>query len=261
VIGWAWSVLNTYDFDENPLGFRQRTVHALRGVVRRISKLELADSIGIDFHKTGFCPYSSSMTIVKNQQDVAILARKQEAMPYLFQSGEHHPGKCTLEASRAGGGALAAYANLKLFGKNGGRALIGHLVEMAELLREYLEGNTAATVLNQGNYGPSTLFRLYPDGVDTWEIVDRERTDANYRKSLLKHNEYNYRIYQYMHTRSMAGLGAHISMTSDYRKSDYGEPILALKSYIMSPFIDETHIATLVEDLKEARKFASSSEE
>ena len=48
VIGWAWSVFNDYDFDENSLGFRQRTVHALRGVNRCISKLKLADSIGID---------------------------------------------------------------------------------------------------------------------------------------------------------------------------------------------------------------------
>ena len=63
-----------------------------------------------------------------------------------------------------------------------------------------------------------------------------------------------------MHTRSMSGLGAHISMTAHYRKTNYGEPILALKSYILSPFIDESHIETLVEDLKEARRFVASVE-
>lgn len=295
VIGWAWSSLKDYNFDENPLGFRQRTVHALRGVVRRISKLHLADSVGIDFHKTGFCPYSSSLFLLKDQHDVGLLVRESEdvsfipfccfcssgffvegsgngivptlfpfiyflQMPYLFQSGEHHPGKYTLEASRGGGGVLSAYANLKLFGKDGLRSLIGHLVEMAELLKEYLEGNTAATVLNLDNYGPSTLFRLYPDNVDTWTVVEQERTDAKMRESLLKHNEYNRRIYEYMHSKSMAGLGAHISMTSCFRMSEYGEPIMALKSYIMSPFVDESHIETFVEDLKEARRYASQAE-
>jgi len=260
VIGWAWSVFNDYKFDENPLGFRQRTVHSLRGVVRRISKLHLADSVGIDFHKTGFCPYSSSLVLAKDQHDMGLLARERDDMPYLFQSGEHHPGKYTLEASRGGGGPLAAYANLKMFGKDGMRSLIGHLVEMAELLREYLEGNSAAAVLNIGNYGPSTLFRMYPDGVDTWMVSELERTDAKMKDALLKHNDYNRRIYEYTHTRSMAGLGAHLSMTSCYRKSDYGEPILALKSYIMSPFIDEGHIETFVEDLKEARRYASQAE-
>ena len=78
VIGWAWSSLNDYNFDENPLGFRQRTVHALRGVVRRISKLHLADSVGIDFHKTGFCPYSSSLFLVKDQHDIGLLLRASE---------------------------------------------------------------------------------------------------------------------------------------------------------------------------------------
>jgi len=54
VIGWAWSVFNDYDFEQNALEFRPRTVRALAAAYRRISKLSLADSIGIDFHKTGF---------------------------------------------------------------------------------------------------------------------------------------------------------------------------------------------------------------
>ena len=42
VIGWAWSVFNTYDFEENPLGFRRRTIRALAGACRRIEHLHLA---------------------------------------------------------------------------------------------------------------------------------------------------------------------------------------------------------------------------
>ena len=38
VIGWAWSVFNDYDFEENLLGFRPRTVRALASARRRISK-------------------------------------------------------------------------------------------------------------------------------------------------------------------------------------------------------------------------------
>ena len=90
VIGWAWASLNDYKFDLNPLGFRQRTVHALRGVVRRISKLHLADSVGIDFHKTGFCPYSSSLVLVKDQRDAGLLVREGDDVSciiyhYLFR--------------------------------------------------------------------------------------------------------------------------------------------------------------------------------
>lgn len=42
---------------------------------------------------------------------------------------------------------LAAYANLQLFGQVGLRVLLGHLVEMAETLREHLEDHDSTTVL------------------------------------------------------------------------------------------------------------------
>ncbi|HET9949653.1 MAG TPA: pyridoxal-dependent decarboxylase, partial [Longimicrobiales bacterium] len=97
VIGWAWSVFNDYDFEENRLGFRPRTVRALSGAVHRIRALHMADSIGIDFHKTGFAPYVSSLFLVRDRADLRLLARGREEMPYLFQSGERHPGVYTLE--------------------------------------------------------------------------------------------------------------------------------------------------------------------
>ena len=71
-IGWAWSVFNDYDFENNPLGFRPRTVRALAGASRRIRHLSLADSVGIDFHKTGFTPYISSLVLFQNRSGSGI---------------------------------------------------------------------------------------------------------------------------------------------------------------------------------------------
>jgi hypothetical protein len=87
VIGWAWSVFNDYDWDVNALGFRHRTVRALAGTSRRIRHLGLADSIGVDFHKTGFTPYISSAVLLKDKHDFAYLTRADEDTPYIFQSG------------------------------------------------------------------------------------------------------------------------------------------------------------------------------
>ena len=177
VIGWAWSAFKGYDFEENALGFRLRTVRCLAGAYHRISRLALADSIGVDFHKTGFAPYVSSLFLVKDRSDLNLLGRELEEMPYMFRSGQRHPGTYTLETSRSGGGVLAAWANLRLFGIEGLRVLLGYLVEMAELLREHLDGHGSTSVLNSDNFGTVTLFRAYPDGVDTWTIKERERTD------------------------------------------------------------------------------------
>jgi glutamate/tyrosine decarboxylase-like PLP-dependent enzyme len=257
VIGWAWSVFNNYDWEENPLGFRPRTIRALAGACRRIQHLSLADSVGIDFHKTGFAPYISSLILVKNQADLDMLKRSPEQMPFLFQFGQYRPGMFTLETSRAGTGTLAALANLRLFGEEGLQAILGHIVEMAQLLREHLEGHEGTTVLNRGNFGTVTLFRAYPIGVDTFDIKRQEFEDAAYRDSLHAHNAYNREIFQYVNAEAMEGRGVFISTTDCYRKTVYGEPIVALKSFILSPFVDEEDVKTVVEKVLEAREAIS----
>ena len=253
VIGWAWSVFNDYDFDKNPLGFRHRTVRALAGAKRRIEKLSLADSIGIDFHKTGFCPYVSTLFLVKDAHDLELISRKQSDTPYLFHDGHYHPGRYTLETSRSGSGPLAALANLRLFGKDGLRSLLGHVVSMAEVLREHLEGHAATTVCNRGNFGPVTLFRVYPDGVDTFGVLEREQKDATYRDQLLAHNDYIRRIFHLVQADALLGEGVVISLTDCYREADYGEPMSALKSYILSPFAEEQYIDAVLQSLWKAR--------
>ncbi|RLS75572.1 MAG: aspartate aminotransferase family protein [Planctomycetota bacterium] len=253
VIGWAWSVFNDYDFQTNPLGFRLRTVRALAGTERRIRQLPLADSVGIDFHKTGFTPYVSSLFLVKDSADLELISRKQSDTPYLFHDGHYHPGRYTLETSRAGSAPMSALANLRLFGKNGLRALLGHVVSMAEVLREQLEGHAATTVVNRGNFGPVTLFRVYPDGVDTFGVTEREQQDVSYRDQLRLHNDYNRRIYQLVQADALQGEGVVISLTDCYRESDYGEPMVALKSYLLSPFAEEQYIDAVIESLWKAR--------
>jgi L-2,4-diaminobutyrate decarboxylase len=253
VIGWAWSVFNDYDWLANELGFRGRTVRALAAASHRIHHLQLADSVGIDFHKTGFAPYVSSLVLAKDRADFARIARPRAAMPYLFQSGEYHPAMFTLETTRAGTGPMAALASLRLLGKEGLRVLLGHSVEMAEVLREHIESHPNLTVLNGDNVGPVTLFRAYPDGIDTFHVKDRERSDPAYRDRLLAHNDYNRRIYELVHAEALAGRGVAISLTDCYRQTDYGESIVALKSYVVSPFSDESRMETIIRQVLEAR--------
>src|SRR5579872_5916822 len=225
VIGWAWSVFNDYDFAENPLEFRGRTLRALAGTQRRVQHLGLADSLGIDFHKTGFAPYVSSLFLLRDKSDLSLVARSASSMPYLFKSGNYHPGQFTLETSRAGGGPMAALANLMLFGKNGLRSLLGHLVSMAEALREQLEAHSATHVLNNGNFGPVTLFRVYPDGVDTFSFPEQEQRDPALRDKVREYNAYNRRIFAAVQAEALQGQGVTISMTDCYRETDYGEPV------------------------------------
>ncbi len=254
VIGWAWSVFNDYDFLGNPLGFRGRTVRALAAAKHRLQHLGLADSVGVDFHKTGFTPYISSLVAFRERLDLESIGRPRVTMPFLFQSGEYHPGMYTLETSRSGMGPMAALGSMLLLGKQGYRVLLGHAVEMAEVLREAIESHPNLSVLNGENVGPVTLFRAYPDGVDTFSVKQQEFSDPGYRDSLRRHNEFNRRIFARVHREALAGEGVVISLTDNYRSSDAGEPIVALKSYVLSPFSDESRMESIIEHVLKARE-------
>src|SRR5207244_1592298 len=189
VIGWAWSVFDDYNFAENPLGFRGRTVRALAAATSRIRHLGLADSLGIDFHKTGFAPYVSSLLLLRDRADFRAVVREREAMPYLYHTGQYHPGMFTLETTRSATGVMAALANLLLLGKEGLRTLIGHAVEMAEVLRELIISRPELSILNDQNYGPVTLFRAYLPGIDTFGVKERERSEPAFLEERRRHND------------------------------------------------------------------------
>jgi glutamate/tyrosine decarboxylase-like PLP-dependent enzyme len=263
VIGWSWTVFKDYDFNGNPLGFHARTLRSLQDSLERIRNLHMADSLGIDFHKTGYSPYISSAFIVKDRNDLTLLSRAPEQMPYLYQFGYYHPGIYTLECSRSGAGSLAALANMHLFGKQGYRVLIGHVVEMSEMLRERLEGYPFIHVLNDYNYGPVTLFRVYPEEVDAKDIFKRELTEADYREQLKKNNTYNRRIFNHIHERAMRGEGVLLSWTDAYRHPDYADvpPVAAIKSFILSPWTDLNAVDLVVRQVLEARTELSKKNE
>jgi len=257
VIGWAYAVFNDYDFDANPLGLHPRALRCLWDTRSNIRHLHLADSLGIDFHKTGYTPYTSSLFLCKDHRDMTLLSRSPEMMPYLFQFGNYHPGEYTLETSRNGGSMLSALANLKQLGKEGYRILLGHAVGMAEYLRKRLEDETWSVVLNDYNYGPVTLFRIYPPGVDAHRTYHDELYNPEKADQLKHHNDYNRRIFQYMLAEMEAGRGPAVSLTDHYRDTPYGEAIVAIKSFVMSPFVDEAAMESVLRTAAEARQKVS----
>lgn len=259
VIGWAWAAFNDYDFERNDLGFRNRTLRALETAYRRIRHLSLADSLGVDFHKTGFAPYISSLVLFRDRRDLDLIRRSRETMPYLYQSGEHHPGMFTLETSRSGTGPMAALANLLLLGKQGLRTLLGHAVEMAEVLRAGLESHPELAVVNGDNVGSVTLFRVYPRGANAGELLERELTDASFQTQALEHNRLNRLVFERLHADALAGCGVLLSMTDCYRTTAHGTPLAALKSYVLSPFSDESQMLSIIPSLIAARDAAEGS--
>ena len=253
VAGWAWAAFNDYDFERNELGFRGWTRRALAAATDRIRSLPLADSIGVDFHKTGFAPYASSLVLFRNRRDLDLIRRSPAAAPYLYQSPGEHPGMFTLETSRSAAGPMAALASLLALGKQGLRTLLAHAVEMAGVLRASLAEQPELALLNGGNIGSVTLFRVYPPGADATSVLCRELNDAGCGRQIVAHNELNRRAYQRLRAAALAGRGVMLSLTESGRPTAAGQPLVALKSYVLSPFCDEAAMRSIIPAVLAAR--------
>jgi len=124
---------------------------------------------------------------------------------------------------------------------------------MAETLRARLDKLPYAQVVNDYNYGPVTLFRVYPDGTEAAPAFREETMDAAKADQLAAHNAYNRRVFDALQRQMEQGEGVALSLTDEARRTSYGAPILALKSFVMSPFVDEAAMDFLLACLARAR--------
>jgi glutamate/tyrosine decarboxylase-like PLP-dependent enzyme len=254
VIGWSYCVFNDYDFAANPLEIPLAAAGALERMRERLQHLHLADSLGIDFHKSGYTPYMSSLFLVKDAKQLSTIRRDKAAMPYLFQFGEYDPGVYTLECSRSGGPVLAAMANLNMLGRDGFRALLSHCVEMSQLLKRRAVALPWLAVVNGENEGAVVVLRVYPDGVDAKRSYPRERDEAEQRTQLLRINTFNKKVYEATREAAEHGDSPVFVETTRYRFTSYGEPIVGVKCFTISAFTDPAAIDNAIRALDRARR-------
>ncbi|MFM9114840.1 MAG: pyridoxal phosphate-dependent decarboxylase family protein [Planctomycetota bacterium] len=275
VIGWAWNCWTEQELAENSLQFSEPVIAALRSVVQRVREVGRADSLGIDFHKTAFVPYISSLLLVRDRQDLSRLARDRSLMPYLFHSGAHHPGMFTLETTRSASGVLAALASLRVLGRQGLQLLLGRAVQWSLRLREKLREVPGVVILNPLNFGPVTLYRVYPDELaDDPELTwNQELTGQLPPELTVKINAWNRRLHELTWNGALGTTGSAtknpalqaeqngtsasapqsvIGWTERYRRRADGVPLAALKSYLLSPFLDESFLDELLGSLQRA---------
>jgi len=250
VIGWSYlSFKENYEIiDKLPKIIRSE----IREILKNIKDLHLADSIGIDFHKTGWTPYICSTFLVKNIKDLLNLSRDREIMPYLFHGNGYQPGIFTLESSRPNY-AQKALANLMLFGREGFQKLIIHMLEISTYLRNNLETFSNIAIVNQMNPAFVTDFRVYPKSLKIksgFEFYEKELKGEISKEIIEEVNKFNIVIIEEFTKFFEENGGPAISRTDAFRKSENGTPILSLKSYPMSPFIEKKHMDILVNDIE-----------
>jgi len=247
VISWVFKVFADYDFEKNPLILPEEVLPVVKNINRKLSNLFLADSIGIDFHKLGFVPLTSSCVLFKDGKDLNLIASIPGTSHFSLE--EYNPGIYTLECSRSPIGVTSAYINCLLLGKKGFRVLLGYLVNLTlTAAKEINNLRNRCVLINKDISGPALVFRLYSKENDTDLTYRQELDGIKSALEIKRENKFNQEVCQRINTAAISKNVGMISYVEEYKRSSSGENVGALKVFISNPFAtNEIVIATIGE--------------
>ncbi len=248
-LGGFFAFYNDYDFSTNPLAIEPDTLIALHAIQAKMKNLHLADSLCFDFQKLGQTPYSTSLFLVKDAENLKYLDLDPEETPYVGHRGygQYHTGY-TLECSRMAS-SISIYSALLAFGVDGYQRLLAQFVEVNIAFRKALMLEIPeATIVNPNNPGIITLFRIYPEGISHYaQEINGERT----RLEVEQTNRLNERLFERLgRHRDRIFFGdtkKHLLVsTADHHTI----PLYASKLFVISPYTQTEHIDEIVSYLK-----------
>lgn len=256
VIGWAWLFFKYYDFKKNNLKMTANEMKKIYSMQEKISQIQYADSFGADFHKTGFCPYISSIFMAKDFNDITSLGNKKVKDVDSMKFGEYSPFEYTLELTRSSLGPVSAYAALETFGIEGFQNLIYNVFSNSEFIRNYLNEKRNFEVINMETEGIATLFIITPDGT-TKSYKDYI---AGNSKSLSNLLDYNHNFYLFC-LKLLEEKKVHFKITfsKSYKPFGASQPTGALKIYPTSPVVTKEEIKACLDEIIEAKKIFDTS--
>ena len=265
VAGWSWMVFNKYDFANNPLEFSKEVLSIIKRNLEQIKGIHHADAIGVDFHKFGWAPYTSSCFVYKDSAEFESIMRRG-SYAYLQEVTPYNPMYYTLEVSRSGAGSLAGWATLKYFGLEGLQAVLGGILEVRYYFQNLLNEHPEMVCVDPDNTGLISLFRVYPAGVDADAQFEKEVSDPSYRAQLIKNNEITAAIGEklfswYLDRKQINGkYTPHMAYSTGFRTASYNGDgsddqavVYALKVYPMNVFVCPEDMQHVIDCITAAR--------
>lgn len=247
VLGWIYLFFNNYDYEMNRINIDKKYLIKIQNLNKKVKEFEYADSLGIDFHKTGFCPYVSSLFIVKDKSDFYVLNPDKELELDELHYGNYNPFETTLELTRSAGGAIAALTTLKSLGIKGFQEIIANMFAATESFRELLSKNCNICMINSDAEWLTTLFILKPEkykNLTLQEIIKLDETDIQQIK------EYNINYAKYILENGKNGkISFTFTSSRSYKIPNTNIKLGVLKAYPMSVFLNNSEAEKLVKDI------------
>ena len=162
VIGWVYLFYNNYDFDKNILNIEGNVLDLIKKINEQVKEFKYADSLGIDFHKTGFCAYTSSLFMLKNRNDFSKISTKNIVPIEKLKYGDYNPYDFTLELSRSSSGAISALSSLKTLGIEGFQYILKTWMTSSNYFKNKIKSLSKVVLLDEKSQGLAVLFIILP---------------------------------------------------------------------------------------------------
>ena len=252
VLGWAGLFFNSYDFKNNPLNFSEETLHAIKVWSIKISKIKWADSMGIDFHKTGYCPYASSLFLVKDRNKFLGLGPKKITEFEKLEHGKYAAFENSIEMSRSGVGPLAALAALKHLGVEGFQRKLGALLDAAIYMKKKFAHSKEFLVLSANPYWIPVFVSIRPDWCKNLTVEGLEKLTLKQLEDL---KTLNSDFANWVKEMNMEGKCPFIfTASSVYKVPGANVGIGSLKIFPMSSHFDKEYVDIFIKQLTKALK-------
>lgn len=249
VIGWAYLFYSKYDFIKNPLNIEAKILNKIKTINEKAKEFKYADSLGIDFHKIGFCPYTSSLFIVKDRNDFNYISKKKIPAVQALKYGNYDPYDFTLELSRSSTGAISALTSMKSLGIEGFQYILKNLLTAVSHFKELIKNHQNIFLLNDDSQGFSTLFLLYPNSMKINSIRDIKKLTP---KEIEFIRQYNIEFSAFLLEKSLKNqISFYFTSSRSYILPNTNICIGALKSYPTSVFLDINHVEKITQSLFE----------
>ena len=249
VVGWPILFFQDYSFEENPLDIRQETLDVIYSLYQSLKDIHYADSFGVDFHKTGFCPFLSSVFITKHRNEFTKINGKIDVDFNSLQYGDYNPCDYVLETSRPLSGAISALTVLKSLGKNGMRSEIAKITNANLYIRSLMYQLDDFEIINGETFGINIMFIVKPVGYCCYyrDIPEMGITKA-YRLA-----KYNYDFYLFCLKKiDRSNLFFNYSSGLDKGRNRIFFGVLQLQSF--SPLFSESRAKQLIKTLQSLKK-------
>ena len=252
VIAWVWLFFKHYDFSKNHLNIKIPILDKIKHLAQQVSELEYADSFGVDFHKSGFCPAISSLFIVKDRTDIYNLGQSKTLEIEDLQFGNFSPFESSLELSRSSFGAVSALVSLKTFGIEGFQKAIIQLMSCSEFFRTELQKIDFIEVLNEYSNGFATLLIFKPTEYKTLtldDILKLPQKDTN----VIKDYNLNYALYV-NELNKQQKISFTLTASDAFNVNNTAVCLGTQKAYPMSLFATKEKIKQIINEMVETKR-------